>query len=246
MLPARKDQSLDYFTPDKIDFLRRHYAKDATPEEFEHFVEVCRSRSLRPDARQIYFMKVAGRASIVLSIDAYRLIAQRTGCYVGINPVQYVLDGEGRAVSATITVKKLVQGHICEFSGTALFSEYYKPGRDGRKSLWDSMPMSMLEKCAEAKALRKAFPEELSGYYTRDEMEGADEQTSRSVHVEPVVQTADPRIRDWIQRKLNEACVPETEWASILDSLNGYPKNELLAALKKIIDARKGGDGDAA
>jgi phage recombination protein Bet len=236
MLPVKRDQNVDYFTPEKIDFLRRHYAKDATQEEFEHFVEVCRSRSLRPDARQIYFMKAGGRATIVLSIDAYRLIAQRTGCYAGINPVQYLLDGEGKPVSATITVKRIVQGHVCEFSATALFSEYNKPGRDGKKSMWDSMPLGMLEKCAEAKALRKAFPEELSGYYTRDEMEGT----------EPIVQTTDPRIKDWIQRKLKEAGVPEGEWSAIVDSLNGYPKNELLMELKKIIDARSAGGGDAA
>jgi phage recombination protein Bet len=247
MLPAKKDQNLDYFTPEKIDFLRRHYAKDATQEEFEHFVEVCRSRSLRPDARQIYFMKAGGRATIVLSIDAYRLIAQRTGCYAGINPVQYTLDAEGKPFSATITVKKIVQGQTCDFSATALFSEYTKPGRDGKKSMWDSMPLSMLEKCAEAKALRKAFPEELSGYYTRDEMEGADDEFQKPARTEPIVQTTDPRIKDWIQRKLKEARVPDAEWPSIIDSLNGFPKNELLMELKRIIDERSAsGGGDAA
>ncbi len=237
MLLAKAEATqIEYFTPQKLNFLRRHYAKDATPEEFEHFIEVSKSRGLRPDARQIYLIKLGGRSTIVLSIDAYRLIAQRTGLYAGITPAIYVFDEDGKILSATITVKKLVQGHVCEFSGTALFSEHNRPGRADKKSLWDSMPATMLEKCAEAKALRKAFPEELSGYYTKDEMEVA-ESPIAVVDDEPIVQTSDPRVKSWIHKKLREAMVPDDQWEEILDSLNGFPKNQLLMELKKILAA---------
>jgi phage recombination protein Bet len=234
--PVKND--LAYFTPEKLEFLRKHYAQTATPEEFEHFVEVARSRQLRPDAKQIYFIKIGGRASIVLSIDAYRLIAQRTGCYMGISPVQITLNDQGKPVSATITVKRLVSGQLAEFSGTALYAEHYRSGKDGKQTLWDTMPATMLEKCAEAKALRKAFPEELSGYYTIDEMDGAESQ-QKPIEVEPIIETQKPETKRWIQSKLKDAGVPEPEWDSIIESLNGYPKGQLLTLLKRELESRK-------
>jgi phage recombination protein Bet len=228
---------LAYWTPEKIDFLRKHYAPEATPQEFEHFVEVAKSRGLRPDAKQIYFIKLGGKASVVLSIDAYRLIAQRTGLYAGISPVQYLMDeASGKPISATITVKKIVHGHICEFSGTALYSEHNRPSKDpNKKTLWDTMPATMLEKCAEAKALRKAFPEELAGYYTRDEMEGSDDV--KVVETSPIVQTDRPKVAEWIKGKLAEAGVPESDWDRIIHSLKGLTKPELLAAVKRIAES---------
>ncbi|WP_141735923.1 phage recombination protein Bet [Oligoflexus tunisiensis] len=246
MLPAVSNR--DEITPERIAYWTQHYTKDATPEERDHFVGVCRTRGLNPEARHIYFIKVGGRASIVLSIDAYRLIAGRTGAYAGILPAlfEFAADHSGKPVKATITVQKFVQGQVREFSATAYFSEFYKTSRDGKKSLWDTMPLTMLEKCAEAKALRKAFPEELSSYYIREEMMEAEVeqpavlQSSQPAprQVTDIVVTSDPKVKEWIQKKLQQASVPEDEWTDIIDALNGYPKNELLMQLKKIIADR--------
>jgi phage recombination protein Bet len=247
MLPAVANR--DEITQERIAYWTEHYlTKDATPQERDHFVGVCRTRGLNPEARHIYFIKVGGRASIVLSIDAYRLIAQRTGSYAGIHPVEFQFATDsGKPVKATITVQKFVQGQVRDFSATAYFSEFYKPSRDGKKSLWDTMPLTMLEKCCEAKALRKAFPEELSSYYIREEMVEAEVEQPAVLpsstqpaarQATDIVLTNDPKVKDWIQKKLQQASVPEEDWTVIIDALNGYTKNELLMQLKSIIADR--------
>jgi hypothetical protein len=118
--------------------------------------------------------------SIQTGIDGYRLIADRTGQYAGsddytfdFNQTQYehMMGGKKEPTTATVTVHKIVQGHRVPFTATAAWNAYY-PG-DKMGFMWKKMPHLMLGKCAEALALRKAFPAELSGVYTREEMEQA-------------------------------------------------------------------------
>jgi phage recombination protein Bet len=44
---------------------------------------------------------------------------------------------------------------------------------DKKKPNWRRMPRTMIDKCAEAKALRKGWPEEMSGLYVQEEMDKA-------------------------------------------------------------------------
>jgi hypothetical protein len=70
--------------------------------------------------------------------------------------------------TASVTVWKIVSGQRCAFTATARWIEYVPP--QGSDWMWQKMPHLMLAKCAEALALRKAFPRQLSGIYTKDEM----------------------------------------------------------------------------
>jgi hypothetical protein len=55
--------------------------------------------------------------------------------------------------------------------GVAFFSEYAQTDRSGNLTgLWASKKRIMLQKVAEALALRKAFAQDLSGLYTSEEM----------------------------------------------------------------------------
>jgi phage recombination protein Bet len=99
-------------------------------------------------------------------IDGYRLVAERSGRYAGSDDAVFVKDERGGIGSATVTVYKLLGGQRCPFTATARYSEYC-PGEGW--GLWDKMPHGQLAKCAEALALRKAFPN-LGGIYTDVEM----------------------------------------------------------------------------
>lgn len=156
----------------KLDLIKRTVANGATSDELDLFLYHARRAGLDPLARQIYFVKRKGRGTIQVGIDGLRLIADRTGIYAGNDDAVFETgEGEKYPAKATVTVYKMVQGQRCAFSATARWSEYY-PG-DEQGFQWRKMPHVMLAKCAEALALRKAFPMEMSGLYVHEEMEQA-------------------------------------------------------------------------
>jgi phage recombination protein Bet len=76
---------------------------------------------------------------------------------------------------AKITVYRLVQGVRCAFPGPKVhfLGAYGSQGKsDVPNEKWAEGPSYMLEKCAEAAALRKAFPEALGSTNAAEEMEG--------------------------------------------------------------------------
>jgi len=206
------------FDRDKIDLIRRTIAKGATDDELKLFLYQCQRTGLDPFSRQIVFLKYktreGDRMSIITSIDGYRLIADRTGKYAGsddyrfdegLTEFEHIQSGRGNPTTATCTVYKLVKNMRVPFTATVRWDEYY-PG-DGKGFMWNKMPYLMLGKCAEALALRKAFPVELSGIYTREEMEqagvGDDEIIEVRAETEPIqTQPEHPsqeqnKVRSW-------------------------------------------------
>lgn len=160
------------FTAEQIDLITKTVAPGLTKPELQLYLYQAAKTGLDPLARQIHAVKRSNRVTIQTSIDGYRLIADRTGKYAGNDDPVYQGDNNGFPIAATVTVWKIVNGVRCPFTATARWSEYFPGEQQG--FMWKKMPHLMIGKCAEALALRKAFPAELSGLYTNEEMEQAE------------------------------------------------------------------------
>lgn len=178
----------EYF--ERLNVVKDVIAKGATDVELRFFAEVCKRTGLDPFMKQIYCIKRGSgddeesgggekKITIQTGIDGYRIIAERTGKYAGqLAPQWCGQDGKWRDVwldleyppnAARVGVLRTDWKEPAW--GIALYSEYVQKTRYGKPTrMWSRMPASQLAKCAESLALRRAFPMELSGLYTEDEM----------------------------------------------------------------------------
>jgi phage recombination protein Bet len=159
------------FTPEQVSLIKSQIAKDATNDELKLFLYQCQRTGLDPLTRQIYFVKRGGRMTIQTSIDGFRVIAERSGMYAGQDEPVFSYTESGELLKCSLTVYKFGPAgqRYAAATGVAFYKEYYPNPMNLQKSLQHTM----LSKCAESLALRKAFPQDLSGLYTAEEMEQA-------------------------------------------------------------------------
>ncbi len=211
------------FTREQRELIKRTVAQKATDDELSMFVELCSRRGLDPFTRQVYFWKTSdGKVTIATSIDGLRCIADRSEKYVP-GDTTYNEDRNGNVISATVSLKRLVAGQWHIISETAYLSEYKQ-----NTPLWSKMPRVMLAKCAEARALRRAFPEDISGLYAQEEMPPVDMSTGEVIEatVEPPKALADESKKNETIRKLIAAFLDKGIQLKTLEGYIGRPADE--------------------
>lgn len=168
----------------------------AKPESVLMVWDYCTARKLDPMKKPCHivpmWVKDANgdgqmRDVVMPGIYEYRTTANRTGQYMGHSKPEYGPEIEHLGTKApewcSLTVYRwnAASSQRVEFPVTVYFVEAAASKKDrktGELSLndrWGKAPRQMLTKCAEAAGLREAFPDELGGEPTAEEMEGHSE-----------------------------------------------------------------------
>jgi phage recombination protein Bet len=163
----------------------------------------CRARKLDPFKRNVHIVPIWNKElrryidTIWPGIGELRTTAFRTSEYAGRDDAAFGIDETrtftGQAGSkgnkydvektvtfpqwAQVTVYRIVKGQRVAFAGPRVYwlETYATLGHDNDvpNEMWETRPRGQIEKCAEAAALRAAFPEEVGGDYIPEEVQHA-------------------------------------------------------------------------
>jgi len=181
------------YSASQLALVKRTVAKDCNAAEFDWFIQICRATKLNPLTRDIYafvFYKndpEKRQLTPVTSIKGMRGIAARTGNYrPDSEPARIEYDEALKddatnplgIVKAEVAVYQFNHGDWHRVPGEAYWTEFApvikRDGKamiDPKKDGWRKMPRLMIAKCAEAQALRRAWPDDMETLVEQSEID---------------------------------------------------------------------------
>lgn len=203
MTAAEKLPALLMQENELIDVLRGSLYPGADTGSIKMVIGYCRAAGLDPMQKPVHIVpmwdsKAGSMRDVVMpGIGLYRIQAARSGEYGGIGEPEFGPDITenigGYEITypqwCRVTVTRLVDGQPAAFTAKELWKENYavKGGKEksiAPNAMWMKRPYAQLAKCAEAQALRKAFPE-AGAAPTAEEMEGKEFVTEREITPAP-------------------------------------------------------------
>jgi phage recombination protein Bet len=179
---------------DTYSALKNSIFPGAKDESITMVLAYCKARKLDPLQKPVHIVPMwivdaktkegAMRDIVMPGIALYRIQAQRSGQYAGQSDPEFGEDITetlgGVKISyprwcKIIVKKQMPNGQIVEFAAKEYWKENYatqKKDTEAPNAMWKKRPYAQLAKCAEAQALRKAFPDIIDHTPTAEEMEG--------------------------------------------------------------------------
>jgi phage recombination protein Bet len=241
------------WSADQVNLLKTQIAPGSTHDELKLFMHVAKRSGLDPFVRQIYAIRrkqknprtdqYEEKMTIQTSIDGFRLIADRSGKYEGQSgPFWCGQDGVWRDVwleqsppmAAKVGVFKT--GFKEPLYAVANWSAYAQDF-----GMWRKMPALMIAKVAEALALRKAFPNDLSGIYTGDEIASEPASENRSGPAPEQKASVTPAVTPIVKPKA-KAVVSTASLIAEAAKVTGWTNGELTHYAKTRWNASKSSD----
>lgn len=216
-----------------IDVLRNSLYPGASVESVQMVLSYCRAAELDPMQKPVHIVPMWNGSlgklvdQVMPGIGLYRIQASRTGQYAGVSDPEFgpdvTEDLGGKMMTfpswCKVTVRRVLPcGQIGEFSAVERWKENYATKKNNvttPNAMWERRPYAQLAKCAEAQALRKAFPE-VGSQPTADEMEGKELLEPRDVTPgQPRTQVEPPPLPAYTDEQLAENM---PKWQAAMDA----------------------------
>lgn len=198
----------------------------ANPRSVVMVWDYCIARRLDPMKKPCHIVPMRVKSGddyvwrdvVMPGIYEYRTTATRTGQYMGHSQPIYgpIIEYLGRMVpeycSLTVYRYNPASGQRAEYPVTVWFEECAATTKDRQtkevilNDRWTKAPRQMLTKCTEAAGLREAFPDELGGEHTAEELEGQNQTEVIDITPTRVDPRGDTSNVDW---ELRDQCVSD-------------------------------------
>lgn len=211
-----------------IALTKQYLCPNATDAEAYMFLELCKFQGLNPWLREVYPIKYGNSPmQVVTGKETFTKRAQKNPKYKGSKAGVVVINRndelENRVGEIVLEGEELVggwadvyvDGYIEPISATVGFKErcQYKDGKPASK--WATAPALMIRKCALVAALREAFPDDVGGLYSAEEL-GMEEIETPVTPFNPTENAVDAEFIE-VDPETGEAIETEGDIASLFE-----------------------------